>query len=72
MYRNELKFKWDQLTDLRSYRIALIKDYTYTPQIWGMANKGEFKSETLQNDLAHLAHAAETGRCGADGAQRDL
>lgn len=54
VYRSELKFKWDRLTDLRPYRVALIKDYTYTPQIWSMADKGEFKSDKLANDLAAL------------------
>lgn len=54
VYRNELKFKWHQLADLRPYRVALIQDYTYTPEIWAMANKGEFKSDKLPNDLAAL------------------
>ncbi|PXX35353.1 substrate-binding periplasmic protein [Undibacterium pigrum] len=54
VYRNALDFKWQQLTDLRPYRIAMIQDYTYTPEIWAMANKAELKVEKLPNDMAAL------------------
>ncbi|MBC3917562.1 ABC transporter substrate-binding protein [Undibacterium sp. CY18W] len=54
VYRNALDFKWTQLDDLRPYRIAMIQDYTYTPEIWAMANKGVLKMEKLPNDMAAL------------------
>ncbi|MFZ6876164.1 substrate-binding periplasmic protein [Undibacterium sp. Di27W] len=54
VYRNALDFKWQQLADLRPYRIAMIQDYTYTPDIWAMANKGDLKMEKLPNDMAAL------------------
>lgn len=54
VYRNALDFKWKQLDDLKPYRIAMIQDYTYTPEIWAMANKGELKVEKLPNDMAAL------------------
>jgi polar amino acid transport system substrate-binding protein len=54
VYRNALDFNWHQLSDLRPYRLAMIQDYTYTPEIWAMANKGELKIDKLPNDLAAL------------------
>lgn len=54
IYRNALDFKWNKLSDLRPYRLAMIADYTYTPEIWAMANKGEFKIDKLPNDLTAL------------------
>ncbi len=52
--RAELNFKWKDLADLRPYRIALIPDYTYTPEIRAMAQRGEFKSNQFPNDLTVL------------------
>ncbi|MFZ6655213.1 substrate-binding periplasmic protein [Undibacterium sp. TJN19] len=54
VYRTALDFKWKQLSDLQAYRVAMIQDYTYTPEIWAMANKAEFKAEKLPNDMAAL------------------
>lgn len=54
VYRNAVKFRWSNLADLKPYRVALIQDYTYTPEIWSMANAGEFKSDKLPNDMAAI------------------
>lgn len=54
VYRNAIDFKWKQLSDLRAYRLAMIPDYTYTPEIWEMANRGELKIDKLPSDLAAL------------------
>ena len=54
VYRNAIKFDWKTLQDLRPYRLALIQDYTYTPEIWAAANAGEFKFDKLANDQAAL------------------
>lgn len=54
IYRKEIHFNWDKLSDLRPYRLALIADYTYTPEIWSMANQGQFKTDKLPNDLTAL------------------
>ncbi|WP_240538577.1 ABC transporter substrate-binding protein [Rhodoferax sp. PAMC 29310] len=54
VYRNALKFNWTALTDLRPYRMALIQDYTYTPEIWAMVKTGELTVERLANDEAAL------------------
>lgn len=54
VYRNAIDFKWKQLSDLRAYRLAMIPDYTYTPEIWEMANRGELKIDKLSSDLAAL------------------
>ncbi len=50
VYRNELKFHWASLQDLKPYRVGMIQDYTYTPEIWQAANAGEFKSEKLLDE----------------------
>ncbi|MEO7108564.1 MAG: transporter substrate-binding domain-containing protein [Rhodoferax sp.] len=54
VYRNAIKFSWATLADLKPYRLALIQDYTYTPEIWTMAKAGDFKSERLPNDIAAI------------------
>ncbi len=54
VYRNELKFHWTSLQDLKPYRVGMIQDYTYTPEIWQAANAGEFKSEKLRDENAVL------------------
>lgn len=54
IYRKEINFNWDKLSDLRPYRLAMIADYTYTPEIWSMANQGQFKIDKLPNDLTAL------------------
>lgn len=54
VYRKALKFDWQTLADLRPYRLAMIQDYTYTPEIWAMANAGEFKVDRQKDDQAAL------------------
>ena len=54
VYRNGVKFSWNNLADLKPYRVAMIQDYTYTPEIWSMANSGAFKSDKLPNDVAAI------------------
>ncbi|CAN5722276.1 transporter substrate-binding domain-containing protein [soil metagenome] len=54
IHRSAQAFQWQQLADLRPYRVALIQDYTYTPEIWSMASKGDFRSDKLPNDLTAL------------------
>jgi len=54
IYRKVLPFKWAQLSDLRKYRLGLITDYTYTPELWDMANQGKLKIEKLSSDQVAL------------------
>ncbi|MBI3230609.1 MAG: ABC transporter substrate-binding protein [Burkholderiales bacterium] len=54
VYRNDVKFHWDSLQDLKPYRVGLIQDYTYTPEIWQAAKAGEFKSEKLLDEKTLL------------------
>lgn len=54
VYRNAVKFQWNTLADLKPYRVALIQDYTYTPEIWAMAQSGAFKSDRLPNEAAAI------------------
>lgn len=54
VYRNDLKFHWDSVQDLKPYRVGMIQDYTYTPEIWQAANAGVFKSEKLLDEKTLL------------------
>ncbi|MES2949337.1 MAG: transporter substrate-binding domain-containing protein [Pseudomonadota bacterium] len=54
VYRNAVKFSWSTLADLKPYRVAMIQDYTYTPEMWAMANAGDFKSDKMPNDAAAI------------------
>ena len=54
VYRNAVKFSWNSLANLKPYRVAMIQDYTYTPEIWSMANAGNFKSDKLPNEAAAI------------------
>lgn len=54
VYRNDLKFQWDTIQDLKPYRVGMIQDYTYTPEIWKAANDGVFKSEKLLDEKTLL------------------
>lgn len=55
IYRQDLKdFDWRSAEDLRRYRVGLIRDYTYTPEIWALARSGQLKTGSPPNDLAGL------------------
>ncbi len=54
VYRNGVKFSWNTLADLKPYRVAMIQYNTYTPEIWKMANAGDFKSDKLPNEAAAI------------------
>ncbi|MEN9868809.1 MAG: hypothetical protein RL748_4399 [Pseudomonadota bacterium] len=54
VYRKAIPFDWHSLEDLRPWRIAMIQDYTYTPEIWAMANAGKFRMDRHKDDLAVL------------------
>jgi polar amino acid transport system substrate-binding protein len=54
VYRKELGLKWSMLTDLRPYRMAIISDYTYTPELWALIKAGTIKTESAPNDAGVL------------------
>ncbi len=54
IHRKELSFDWRTLDDLRPYRVAMVRDYTYTPALWAMAKSGELRVEHLSDDIAAL------------------
>lgn len=54
VYRNAVKFSWNNLADLKPYRVGLVQDYTYTPEIWAMSAAGDFKSDKLATDVAAI------------------
>lgn len=54
VYRNAVKFSWNSLADLKPYRVGLIQDYTYTPEMWSMASAGHFKSDKLPSEVVAI------------------
>ncbi len=54
IYRKTIDLNWRTLEDLRPYQIAIIQDYTYTPELWAMVRSGELKSDSTPDDLAAL------------------
>ena len=54
LHRKTLRFDWQTWSDLRPYRMAMVRDYTYTPALWAMAQAGEIKVEHLSDDLSAL------------------
>lgn len=54
VYRQGIKFDWKDLNDLRPWRIALIQDYTYTPEIWAMAKQRTLKVDQVTDDVGAL------------------
>ncbi|QDQ26819.1 amino acid ABC transporter substrate-binding protein [Chitinimonas arctica] len=54
VYRAKSGFDWQTLADLRPYRMAIIQDYTYTPQLWSMVKSGELQADLTPNDLSSL------------------
>lgn len=54
VHRKDLNFDWHALSDLRPYRVAMVRDYTYTPGLWAMAQAGELKVENLPDDISAL------------------
>ena len=54
VHRKDLRFDWHALSDLRPYRVAMVRDYTYTPALWAMAKAGEIKVENLPDDISAI------------------
>lgn len=55
LYRRDMAdFSWKSVDDLKSYRLGLTRDYTYTPEIWAAARGGQFRYESPPNDVLGL------------------
>lgn len=54
VHRRELDFDWQQLEDLKPWRVGVIRDYTYTPAFWKLVNQGELRADATPDDLTGL------------------
>lgn len=54
VHRKDFNFDWRALSDLRPYRVAMVRDYTYTPDLWAMARSGDMKVENLSDDVSAI------------------
>lgn len=54
VHRRDRRFDWTALTDLRPYRLAIIANYTYTPQLWQLLNSGYVQGDATPDDLLAL------------------
>ncbi|WKB53610.1 substrate-binding periplasmic protein [Eleftheria terrae] len=54
LYRQDSGFDWQVPADLRRWRMALIRDYTYTPEMRGLIEAGELKGDATPDDLTAL------------------
>jgi len=54
VHRRDKALTWRKLGDLKPYTLGVIKGYTYTPEFWNLARKGELKTDGTPDDLAGL------------------
>ncbi|MFC4160482.1 substrate-binding periplasmic protein [Chitinimonas lacunae] len=54
VYRKNIEFNWNSFEDLRPYQIAIIRDYTYTPELRAMLNNSDLRTDPTPDDLAAL------------------
>lgn len=54
VHRRDKALTWRSLTDLKPYTLGVIKGYTYTPEFWSLARKGELRTDGTPDDLAGL------------------
>ncbi len=54
LHRRDTPFDWHQTTDLRAYTLGLVRDYTYTPELWAEVRAGRQKAEQPSNDVSSL------------------
>ncbi|MBB2485118.1 transporter substrate-binding domain-containing protein [Mitsuaria sp. WAJ17] len=54
VHRRDRPLTWRSLADLKPYMLGVIKGYTYTPEFWRMARKGELRTDGTPDDLAGL------------------
>jgi len=54
LHRRDTALDWRSLADLKPYTLGLVRDYTYTPELWAEARAGRLKFEQPSNDLSSL------------------
>ncbi len=54
LYRQPLKFDWREMADLKPWRVAAIRNYTYTPEFHALVERGVLNVDWTPDDLAAL------------------
>ncbi|MFN4238792.1 MAG: substrate-binding periplasmic protein [Vogesella sp.] len=54
VHRRDMPFDWKALSDLQPYRLAIIANYTYTPEMWRLLQQGKLQSDATPDDLLAL------------------
>ncbi|MCW7541633.1 transporter substrate-binding domain-containing protein [Aquabacterium sp. A7-Y] len=54
LHHHELDFDWQHYADLARWRLALIQDYSYTPEMRSMIESGELRGDPTPDDLTAL------------------
>jgi polar amino acid transport system substrate-binding protein len=54
LHRAAMPFDWRSLDDLKPYRLGLVPEYTYSPEIWAAARSGQLRFESPRNDATSL------------------
>lgn len=55
LHRRDMPLEWRQVEDLAPYRLAITRDYTYTPAFWAAVRGGRLKRvDYVPDDLAGL------------------
>jgi polar amino acid transport system substrate-binding protein len=54
LHRRSTALDWRTPADLQPYTVGLLRDYTYTPELWAEARAGRLKFEQPSNDISSL------------------
>ncbi len=54
LHRRDMALDWRSIDDLRPYRLGLVAEYTYTPELWQAARAGLLRYEQPRNDVVSL------------------
>ncbi len=54
IHRKSIDLDWKTLDDLKPFLLAVIRDYTYTPELRAKVSSGELRADPTPDDLAAL------------------
>lgn len=54
LHRRNMALDWRSIDDLRPYRLGMVPEYTYTPELWQAARSGRLRYEQPRNDVVSL------------------
>lgn len=54
VHRRDMRFDWKVLPDLQPCRLAIIANYTYTPEMWQLLHQGRLQGDATPDDSLAL------------------